>query len=104
LLRLRPRAAAVTIGVNIGLFGTTLECGAVVVLVTVVIAGIVTRIAARGVAVPKVAVTPLASAILVPSMPDSAPASPESPPGNGQGRDGDRRHGRVAFRDACDVT
>ena len=59
--------AAVTIGVNIGLFGNDLLSAAlVVVLVTVVIAGIVTRVAARGVAVPQVAVTPLASAILVP--------------------------------------
>jgi Kef-type K+ transport system membrane component KefB len=59
--------AAVTIGVNIGVFDQDLLSAAlVVVLVTVIIAGIVTRIAARGVAVPKVAVTPLASTILVP--------------------------------------
>jgi Kef-type K+ transport system membrane component KefB len=59
--------AAVTVGAQIGIFGEDLLSAAiVVVLVSVLIAGIATRKAARAIEPPEVSATPLASAVFVP--------------------------------------
>jgi Kef-type K+ transport system membrane component KefB len=59
--------AAVTVGVDIGIFGQDLLSAAiVVVLVSVLIAGIATRKAARAIEPPTVSAAPLASTVFVP--------------------------------------